>query len=263
MPDFIWLALAGALLITLMSAPVGAFMLWRRMAFVGDALAHTTLLGLGIGLWLQIPIQLSLLLVSVIVAVSITRIHQRNNLSTDTFIAIAAHSSLALGMLVVTLLPEARIDLMGYLFGDLLNLTMQDIWGLLIASLLTLSILYRYWQGLILTCLNAELARLAGHDTQKLNLILALLIALIIALSTKLVGALLITALLITPAAIARRWSQTPIGMIQGAIVISWLAIAIGISLSWHFDLPVSPAIVAVLFAGFIASRALTNQNKL
>jgi len=261
MPDFMILALIGGLLITLISAPVGTFMLWRRMAYFGDALAHTTLLGLGIGIWLQLPIQLSLIVITLIVAISITRIKQGNTLGTDTFIAIAAHSSLALGMLAIALLPAGRIDLMGYLFGDLLSLTQGDLLLLILAAIMSTATLIRYWSGLIMNSLNPELAQLAGHNNDQLNLILALLIAVVVAISTKLVGALLMTALLITPAAIARRWSTTPQGMIMGAVIIGWIAITAGLALSWQYDLPVSPAIVSLLFAGFILSRIHTSNK--
>ncbi len=261
MPDFMILAFLGGMLITLMSAPVGTFMLWRRMAYFGDALAHTTLLGLGIGIWLQLPIQLSLLVITLIVAISITRIKQGNTLGTDTFIAIAAHSSLALGMLAIALLPAGRIDLMGYLFGDLLSLTQTDLILLLFAAFASIATIMRNWQGLIMNSLNPELAQLAGYNNAQLNLTLALLIAVVVAISTKLVGALLMTALLITPAAIARRWSTTPQGMIVSAIIVGWIAIAAGLALSWHYDLPVSPAIVSLLFAGFIISRLIHSQQ--
>jgi zinc transport system permease protein len=261
MPDFMTLALVGGLLITLISAPVGTFMLWRRMAYFGDALAHTTLLGLGIGIWLQLPIQLSLLVVTLIVAISITRIKQGSTLGTDTFIAIAAHSSLALGMLAIALLPAGRIDLMGYLFGDLLSLTDTDLLLLTAAAAIGITTLVYHWRGLVMNSLNPELAQLAGYHNAKLNLILAILIAVVVAISTKLVGALLMTALLITPAAIARRWSTTPQSMIIGAVIIGWIAIAAGLALSWHYDLPVSPAIVSILFAGFIISRFIGKRH--
>ncbi len=259
MPDFIWFALIGGLLITLMSAPVGTFMLWRQMAYFGDALAHTTLLGLGLGIWLQLPIQFTLILISLIVAISITRIKQGNQLGVDTFIAITAHSSLALGMIVITLVPSARVDLMGYLFGDLLSLNTNDLILLIVAALTIIATLYRYWKGLVMNSLNPELAQLAGYNNAQLSLILALLIAIVVAISTKLVGALLMTALLITPAAIARRWSTTPQGMIIGAIIIGQIAIVTGLTLSWHYDLPVSPAIVSSLFIGFVIARLKFN----
>ncbi|MCH9741941.1 MAG: metal ABC transporter permease [Proteobacteria bacterium] len=261
MPEFMLLALIGGTLTTLMTAPVGAFMLWRRMAYFGDALAHTTLLGMGLGIWLQMPLHLSMIMISLIVAISITLLHQRHNTSTDTLLAIAAHSSLGLGMIVIALLPEARIDLMGYLFGDLLSLTTQDIILLALTNLFVVTIIYKKWRALLLNTINPDLATLAGHNNQQINLLLALLIAVVVAISIKLVGALLMTALLITPAATARPFSRTPFGMIVGAVIIGQLGIFAGLSLSWYYDLPVAPSIVSFLFATFLLSRALPNKK--
>lgn len=261
MPDFILLALIGGALTTLMTAPVGAFMLWRKMAYFGDSLAHTTLLGMGMGIWLQLPLHLSMLMIALIVAISITLLQQRHNTSTDTLLAIAAHSSLGLGIIVIALLPEARIDLMGYLFGDLLSLTTQDLALLAVTSVTVITIIYKTWRALLLNTINPDLASLAGHNNQTINLLLALLIAVVVAISIKLVGALLMTALLITPAATARPFSKTPSGMILGAIIIGQLGIIVGLSLSWYYDLPVAPSIVSFLFATFLFSRALPNKK--
>lgn len=258
MPEFILIALIGGLITTLMTAPIGAFMLWRRMAYVGDALAHTTLLGLAIGLWSQLPLTLSMMLIALIAAISISLLNQRPHTSSDTLLAIAAHSSLGLGMLAIALLPEARIDLMGYLFGDLLNLTYSDLSILLAVSVLILASIGYFWRPLLLNTLNAELASLAGVHNQRITLLLAILVALVVAVSIKLVGVLLMTALLITPAATARIFSRSPFSMIMAAMLISQLGIMGGLTLSWFFDLPVAPSIVSLLFAAFLLSRLLS-----
>lgn len=260
MPEFLLIALIGGLITTLMTAPIGAFMLWRRMAYVGDALAHTTLLGLAIGLWLQLPLTLSMMMIALIVAVSISLLNQRPHTSSDTLLAIAAHSSLGLGMLAIALLPEARVDLMGYLFGDLLNLTYTDLMVLAaVASTLLTGIGY-FWRALLLNTLNAELARLSGVNNQRVELLLAIGVAVVVAVSTKLVGALLMTALLITPAATARVFSRSPRAMIVIAVIISQMGIGGGLALSWLFDLPVAPSIVSLLFIGFLLSRLLPSR---
>lgn len=260
MPEFMLLALIGGIITTLMTAPVGAFMLWRRMAYFGDALAHTTLLGLAIGLWLQLPLTLSMLMIALLVAFSISLLNKRPHTSGDTLLAIAAHSSLGLGMLAIAVLPEARVDLMGYLFGDLLNLTYTDIGVLSFIATLVLGLISYFWRSLILNTLNAELASLAGINNQSMQLLLALLTAVVVAVSTKLVGALLMTALLITPAATARIWSQSPKSMIISAMIVSQFGIMGGLALSWQFDLPVAPSIVSLLFAGFLLSRLIPSR---
>lgn len=257
MPEFLLIALIGGLTTTLMTAPVGAFMLWRRMAYFGDALAHTTLLGLAIGLWLQLPLTLSMMMIALIVAISISLLNQRPHTSSDTLLAIAAHSSLGLGMLAIALLPEARVDLMGYLFGDLLNLTYLDLTILSIVSTFVIGLVRYYWRPLLLNTLNPELAALSGINHQGMQLLLAVLVAIVVAVSTKLVGALLMTALLITPAATARIFSRSPQSMIIVAMFISQLGVMGGLALSWFFDLPVAPSIVSLLFIGFLISRLL------
>jgi zinc transport system permease protein len=257
MPEFLFIALLGGLITTLMTAPIGAFMLWRRMAYVGDALAHTTLLGLAIGLWLQLPLTLSMMMIALIVAISIGLLNQRPHTSSDTLLAIAAHSSLGLGMLAIAVIPEARVDLMGYLFGDLLNLTYSDLGILTAVSLTILASIRYFWQSLLLNTLNAELAHLAGINNTAITLLLAVMAAVVVAVSTKLVGALLMTALLITPAAIARSYSHSPRSMIINAMLMSQLSIIGGLAVSWQFDLPVAPSIVSLLFVGFLLSRTL------
>lgn len=261
MPDFLLIALVGGLITSLMTAPVGAFMLWRRMAYVGDALAHTTLLGLAIGLWLQLPLTLSMMMIALVVAISISLLNQRPHTSSDTLLAIAAHSSLGLGMLAIALLPEARVDLMGYLFGDLLNLTYSDVGILALVSFVILTSIGYFWRPLLLNTLNAELANLAGVNNQRITLLLAVLVAVVVAVSTKLVGALLMTALLITPAATARLFSHSPRGMILGAMLVSQCTIAGGLALSWFFDLPVAPSIVSLLFLSFLVSRLMPARH--
>lgn len=255
MPDFMWIALAGGLLTTLMTTPVGTFMLWRRMAYFGDALAHTTLLGLALGLWLQISLTISMLLIALLVAFSISWLNRRTDTSTDTLLAIAAHSSLGLGILAIALLPEARVDLMGYLFGDLFSLTSHDLILLAISATIVLfAIIYR-WKPLLINTLNAEIAQLAGIHNTRINFQLALLTAVVVAISIKLVGALLMTALLITPAATARVLSRSPQSMMIIATFIGWLAVAGGLALSWWFDTPVAPSIVSLLLSFFLLSR--------
>jgi len=255
MPEFMWVAALGGLLTSLMTASIGTLMLWRRMTYLGDALAHTALLGLSLGLWLSLPLELALAAITMLVAILIALNHRQKDLSIDVFIAIAAHSSLALGLLAISFLPSARLDLMGYLFGDLLNLTPTDLIWLALVAVVVLSWIIMNWRALVLSSLNPELAQLAGLKPKRLQWILSLLIALVIAVSIKLVGALLMTALLITPAAIARAWSRSPQQMMLSAILVSVLAVWLGLGLSYHWDLPTAASIVSLLFAGFVLTR--------
>lgn len=255
MPDFLILALLGGIITSIMTANIGTMMLWRRMAYLGDAISHTTLLALGIGLWLNISFTWTLMGITLLVATFISLHHRNQALSVDTFIAITAHSSLGLGLLALSFLPTARVDLMGYLFGDLLSLTEQDILLLSGICMSTLVVTYAAWRGLLITSLNADLAKLQGYAPRHYELLLAIMIAAIIAVSIKLIGALLMTALLITPAAIARPFVSTPQRMIILAMFISITAVLAGIACSWQWDLPVSASVISLLFSGFLLSR--------
>lgn len=261
-PEFLWLAILGGMITTLATAPIGTMMLWRKMAYFGDALAHTSLLGFGLSIWLMISSTLMLTLLAMVIAVTMVVLHRYRHLSFDLLLAIAAHSSLGMGMLVIALLPSARVDLMSYLFGDLLSLTWQDIGLLSLMMLISNGIIVRYWRGFVLASLNEDIAKLDGHPTERLSLILALLIALVVAISIQLVGALLMTALLITPAAIAMRWSKTPSRMVFLAILVGQGAVLAGLALAWHLDTPIAPAIVSLLFAGFVLSRLRLINHK-
>ncbi len=254
-PEFIWLALLGGLLTTLATAPVGTIMLWRKMAYFGDALAHTSLLGFGLSIWLMISSTLTLGLVMISIALLMVLLNRYRHVSFDLLLAIAAHSSLGIGMLIIALLPSARVDLMSYLFGDLLSLTWQDIGTLSLVMVISNGLLFYHWKGLVLASLNEDIAQLDGYATQQLSLMLAVLIALVVAVSIQLVGALLMTALLITPAAIAMRWSKTPSSMLWLAVMIGQLAVMTGLALAWYLDTPIAPAIVAILFTSFVISR--------
>jgi zinc transport system permease protein len=262
MPEFMLFAVLGGVITSIMTAPVGTLMLWRRMAYFGDALAHSTLLGFGISLWLNLDSTPTLIAIALFIAVGISLLHKRKGLGFETLLAIAAHSSLGVGMLIIALLPSARVDLMGYLFGDLLSLTTQDLWLLTAIAALVLAVVIRFWQGFILSSLNEDLAKLAGHRTELLSLLLAVLIAVVVATCVKLIGALLMTALLITPAAIAQRISKTPTQMMLHAIWIGQLGILLGLVLSWYLDTPASPAIVTVLLLGFVVSRIIPTPSK-
>jgi zinc transport system permease protein len=254
-PEFLLLAILGGLVTTLATAPIGTIMLWRKMAYFGDALAHTSLLGFGLSIWLTIPSTFALIALAVTLAIAMILLHRYRQVSFDTLLAIAAHSSLGIGMMVIALLPSARVDLMSYLFGDLLSLTWQDLSLLTTVMLLSNGIIIYYWRGFVLASLNEDLAKIEGQNTELLSLLLALLIAIVVAVSIQLVGALLMTALLITPAAIAMRWSKTPSQMILLAIMIGIIAVLAGLLIAWQLDTPIAPAIVSLLFTGFVLSR--------
>ena len=240
-------ALAGAG-VACAAGPLGCFVLWRRMAYFGDAASHAAVLGVALALAAQLPVFGGVLLAAAAMAVGAARLSGRS-WAMDTALGVAAHAALALGLVAAALLPGVRLDLETYLFGDILAVDINDlaaIWG---AAAGAAALVTWRWRGLIASTLNADLAAAEEHDPERERLILALALALLVAAGIQVVGALLITAMLVIPAAAARAFAQTPEAMAAMAAAIGCCAAALGLTLSWHVDAPAGPSIVVAAVA--------------
>ena len=254
--DFLIRAGLAGIGLSLATGPLGSFVVWRRMAYFGDATAHAAILGVALALATDLPIGLGTLAVAVVMAVTVAALAARG-WAMDTTLGVMAHSALALGLVAVSFVPGARTDLSAYLFGDILAVGTGDlafIWG---GSALVLALLVWRWQRLLTSTLNPDLAQASGIDPDRERLILTLALAVVVALALKVVGALLIAALLIIPAAAARALSRTPESMALLAGLIGAAASLTGLALSLWQDTPAGPSIVAAAAALFIAALAL------
>ena len=243
MPDFLLNALLAGLALALVAGPLGSFVVWRRMAYFGDTLAHAALLGVALGFLLDVSPTLAVTVGCVLLALLLVALQQRQPLASDTLLGILAHSTLSLGLVTVSLLDEVRVDLMAYLFGDLLAVGPGDLLWIVAGSALVLALLAWLWRPLLAITVHEELARVEGLPVAAIRLALMLLIAIVIAVAMKIVGVLLITSLLIIPAA-AQRHACTPEQMAGGASVLGLLAVCAGLALSWYQDTPAGPSIV-------------------
>jgi zinc transport system permease protein len=259
--ELLWPALAAGLLVALVSGPLGSLLVWRRLAYFGDSLAHAALLGVGLSLLLAIPGWLGITLVCAIAAGLLTLLLRRPELATDTLLTVLATTSLSLGLIIVSLADNVRVDLMAYLFGDLLGVTAGDLPLLLAGALLTLGLLRWQWDALVLASVNEELAEVDGLPVNRLRLLLLLLVAITVTAAMKVVGVLLITALLIIPAAAARRLSRTPEQMALAASGIGMLAVLAGLAGSLQWNLPLGPAIVVAAAAAFALLNLLPRRQ--
>ena len=261
MPDFLLHALLAGLALALVAGPLGSFVVWRRMAYFGDTLSHSALLGVALGLLLDISPTLAVTLGCVLLAVLLVTLQQRQPLASDTLLGILAHSSLSLGLVTLSFMPEVRIDLMSYLFGDLLAVSRSDLYWILAGSAAVLVALALLWRPLLAITVHEELARVEGLPVAAIRLGLMLLIAVVIAVAMKIVGVLLITSLLIIPAAAAQRHARTPEQMAGGASVLGLLAVCGGLTLSWFKDTPAGPSIVVCAAALFLLSFVLPKRS--
>lgn len=251
--------LAGVLL-AFVTAPLGAFVVWRKMAYFGDTLSHSALLGVALGIFLQVDPYLAVIGMTIVLALGLVWLEQHSNHSVDTILGIIAHSSLSLGVITISLLENVRVDLMSYLFGDLLAIDFNDVLFIGIGVVFIATLLAMFWKKLLSITVNPELAQIEGLNVAKLRLLLMLLTALTIALSMKFVGALIITSLLIIPSAAARRFAHTPEAMVGYGIVFSILSVTGGLIFSGLKDTPAGPSVVICAGALFLLSLCKKNS---
>ncbi|KPY66942.1 Zinc transporter [Pseudomonas syringae pv. syringae] len=260
MADFLLYALLAGVALAVVAGPLGSFVVWRRMAYFGDTLSHAALLGVALGFLLDISPTIAVTVGCLLLAVLLVTLQQRQPLGSDTLLGILAPSTLSLGLVVLSFMHEVRIDLMAYLFGDLLAISPADLGWILGGSTLVLVLIVALWRPLLAMTVHEELARVEGLPVATLRMTLMLLIAVVIAVAMKIVGVLLITSLLIIPAAAAQRHARSPEQMALGASLLGVIAVCAGLSLSWFKDTPAGPSIVVSAAALFLLSFVLPRR---
>lgn len=261
MDDFVLRALAAGCGIAALAGPLGSFVVWRRMAYFGDTLSHSALLGVTLGFLLGVNPMVGVMVVCVALALALVALQRRRTLAADTLLGILSHGSLSLGLVALAFLETLRVDLMAYLFGDILSVTGSDlawIYGGGVVALIGLALL---WRRLLAVTVDEDLARVEGMPVEALRLAFMLLIALVIAIAMKIVGILLITSLLIIPAASARRFTRTPETMAALASLFGVASVVAGLLASLNWDLPAGPCVVVSAAALFLIGNAVPMRS--
>ncbi len=260
---FLVRATLAALGVALAAAPLGCFVVWRRMAYFGDAIAHAAILGIALSLALSLPVFPAVLAAALLMSVAVSLLSGRT-MAEDTALGVLAHGALAVGLVAVSLVPGVRVDLTAYLLGDILSVGRSDlliIWG---GAILVVALMTWQWSALLTATLDADLAQAAGIDARRSQLILTVGLAITVAVAIKIVGVLLVAALLVVPPAAARPFARTPEAMAVLAAGIGALSAVSGVAISWQLDTPTGPSIVsaaAFIFAvSQIASRRLDSR---
>ena len=253
MDDFILRALLAGLLMVMISGPLGCVVVWRRMAYFGDTLAHSALLGTAMAIMVDVSPLWGVLIISLLISVVLVVVQRNTDLSSDTLLGILSHGALAAGLVLLALMQNQgmRIDLMAYLFGDILAVSWNDLLWMSVGAILVLISLKILWRSLLSISVHEELARTEGVQVEKVRLLFMLLVAIVVAVAMKVIGILLITALLIIPAASARRFSHSPESMAMTAVMFGMLSVVLGVFSSMQWDTPVGPSIVAAAAASF------------
>jgi len=252
--DFFTRALIAGVGVALVAGPLGCFIVWRRMAYFGDTLSHAALLGVALSLLLNINTMVAVGGVSILLAALLILLRRRDTLSSDAILGLLSHSALALGLVCLAFMTWVRIDLLGLLFGDILAVTRLDIAVIYGGGALVLGLLILIWRRLFAATVSPDLAASEGLRPERTELVFILLTAVVIAISLKVIGALLITALLIIPAAAARRLSNSPEQMAVIAAMAGAIAVVGGLYTSLHYDTPSGPSIVVAAMVLFILS---------
>ena len=252
--DFFIRALIAGVGIAIIAGPLGCLVIWRRLSYFGDTLSHSALLGVTLAYAFSINITLSVFLISSIVAILLINLQTRTKLAGDSLLGLLAHSTLAIGLVLIGFLSSIRFDLMGLLFGDILAVTTEDITLVWIGGIIILGILYYIWKSIFSATVNYDLAAAEGMRPEISNFIFTLLLAAVIALSIKMIGALLITGLLLIPAAIARNLSNSPKQMIIISVLAGITSVVIGLFTSLELNTSSGPSIIVASLALFVLS---------
>ncbi len=262
--SFILRALLAGIGMAVATAPLGCFVVWRRMAYFGDATAHAAILGVALSLAFSLPVTLGVLLVAVIMAASVTWLNEQGH-GTDTALGVLAHSALAFGLIAAALTDSIRIDLMAYLIGDILSVSTADLALIWLGALFVCGLIYWRWPALLLSTINPELACSSGMNPGREKLTVTIALALTVAVAIKIVGVLLIAAMLVIPPACVRPLSRTPEAMALFAAVAGVLAVCGGFYLSLNADTPTGPSIIMVaafLFMTVTGAAALAGLRR-
>ena len=253
--DFLIRAGLAGVGVALAAGPLGCFVVWRRIAYFGDATAHAAILGVALSLAFSLSTMAGVLVVAVAMAIAVSTLSDRG-IAMDTLLGVASYGGLAVGLVAVSLVSPRAVDIEAYLFGELLAVTRTDlaiIWG---GAALVLGLLFWRWSALLTATLSPELARGAGIAPKREELVLMVALAIVVAVSIKVVGALLITAMLIIPAAAIRPFSRTPEQMAAGAALLGVGSVVTGLTASWYWDTPTGPTIVTLATLFFVLSSA-------
>ena len=264
MDDFFVRAVVAGLGVAAVTGPLGAFVVWRRMAFFGDALAHSGLLGVVLGLLLHVDPFIGVAAVVLAVAILLVVLRRRRELAADTVLGILSHGTLALGLVAVSFLRGIRVDLLGFLFGDILAVRTVDVVWIYAVGAVVLAGLIAFWRPLLALTVHEDLAAVEGVPVARIELVFMILVAIVVAAAMKVVGIVLVAAMLVIPAAAARHFARGPEQMAILAAVIGALAVSGGLGGSLAFDTPAGPSIVvmALLLFALSSVRGLATASR-
>lgn len=257
--DFFVRALIAGIGVAIVAGPLGCFIMWQRLAYFGDTMAHTSLLGIAIAIILEVHIFAGVFGICIVAAFLLGRVTDRSQLPADSLLGILSHSTLALGLILVSLMYWVRVDLLQYLFGNILSVNWIDIASIYLAGVVVITLVVWRWRQLVCTTVNEEIAAAENLQPVYTRYLLMVLLAAVVAFAMKIVGIILTMSMLIIPAASARYFSKSPEQMAVYSVLAGIIAVIIGLVLSLNVDLPSGPSIVFAASVIFVSSLTITS----
>ena len=254
---FILRGILAGIAVALISGLVGCFVVWRRMSYYGESIAHSSLLGVGFAILMGVSINLGIVFTCLLFGILFLWLQHSKVLSSDTLLGVLAHLALALGIIVISL-NKIKIDIHAFLFGDILTVSSSDLWGMYLGVLIAVFLICYNWSSLLLVTIDEDLAKAEGVNTLNINLLFTSILTIVVAISIQIIGLLLITAMLIIPAAASRRLANSPETMALVATFIGIVSVILGVMLSVEIDAPSGPSIVLVSAILFFLSPFLS-----
>ena len=260
---FIINATLAGVLVAMAAGPLGCFLVWRRMAYFGDTISHSALMGVGLGIAFGTASPWVIMVTCALVSGLLLLLQRGGKFSTDTLLGILAHSALSIGLIIIALQESLRQDMMFFLIGDILAIDMQSIMGIGFMALVALGGLIYIWKSLLSITVHEDLAQVEGVNVLATKVIYMLLIAMLVAFAMKVIGALLITSLMIIPAAAARNIARSPAQMALYSMIIGSVSVVMGIMMSNQWDIPAGPSIVLSALILFLVGRGLPKRYRI
>jgi zinc transport system permease protein len=254
---FILRGILAGIAVALISGLVGCFVVWKRMSYYGESIAHSSLLGVGFAILMGVSINLGIVFTCLLFGILFLWLQHSKVLSSDTLLGVLAHLALALGIIVISL-NKIKIDIHAFLFGDILTVSSSDLWAMYLGVLIAVFLICYNWSSLLLVTIDEDLAKAEGVNTLNINLLFTSILTIVVAISIQIIGLLLITAMLIIPAAASRRLTNSPETMALVATFIGIVSVILGILLSVEIDAPSGPSIVLVSAILFFLSPILS-----
>ncbi len=249
---FLQRALLAGVFIAVACALLGVFLILRRDSMIGHGLAHITFAGVALGILLKIiPLGVALV-IAVVAALGIMKLKEKAGLYGDTAIAIFSSVGLAVGIVLATLAQSFNVDLFGYLFGDILAIELSEVWLSVALAAVVVSVVILHYHRFMYMTFDREAAKASGIKVGHLDVLLTILTAVTVVLGMKVVGILLVSALVVIPAAAGLQLASNFKKAIIFSSFIAVLSVLLGLFLAYYLDFPASGTIVILSFLFFV-----------